>query len=231
MRISDEAIFQQQVTILDNQEAVLTQLTKQASTGKSLFFGSDAPQSISADLSIHTQIAVTTQVGSNLTNLSNELTSTDGALASLTNVLQNARSIAIGSATDVVNSTQLQDAAQQVDGLLQESVGLANTRFAGSFVFGGTSALSSSTVQTSGAPISSVTPLANNVQQTQLLPNGQSVPTNVTLQQAFNVNATNGSPSVFQTLINLRDALNGTRIVDQSAAQVNVPGTAIAPAT
>ncbi len=48
------------------------------------------------------------------------------------------------------------------------------------------------------------------------------VPTNVTLQQAFNLNAANGSPSVFEMLIRLRDTLDQGQTTDESTSQVNL---------
>lgn len=72
-----------------------------------------------------------------------------------------------------------------------------------------------------------MTSVGNNVQQVQQLPNGQTVPTEVTMQQAFNYQATDGSPDAFQTLINLRNTLQTGTIVDYSQSQVNVGGEAI----
>jgi flagellin-like hook-associated protein FlgL len=63
------------------------------------------------------------------------------------------------------------------------------------------------------------------------LPNGQLVPTNVTLQQAFNINAANGSPSVFQMLIRLRDTLDQGQTTNESSTQVNLSYHAVTAGT
>ena len=232
MRIATSTIYDSQTSSIDNLEAIYQQQGQELSTGKALNAPSDNPTVIAQDLAVRNDNAVTTQVGSNLTGLSNELTTVDGALSSLTSIMQSARSIAIQGASDTVTASQRQEMSTQVDQLLQEAVGLANTQYAGKYVFAGTDvATSQPLVQTNGSPITSVTSQGNNVQQTQQLPNGQQVTSNVTLQQAFNYGATNGSPDVFQVLINLRNTLANGTVVDQSQQQINVPGNAVTAAT
>jgi flagellar hook-associated protein 3 FlgL len=51
------------------------------------------------------------------------------------------------------------------------------------------------------------------------------------LQQAFNFNAADGSPDVFQTLIDLRNTLENPTIVSESASGVNKANTAFTAAT
>jgi flagellar hook-associated protein 3 FlgL len=228
MRIATSTVYDNQVSSIDNLVSQYQQYGNVLSTGKQLNAPSDDPTEIAQDLSIRTDNAVTTQVGKNLTNLSSELASVDGSLSSLTSVLQSARQLAIQGASGTITPQQQGEMANQVDQLLQEAIGLANTQYGGKYVFAGTNVPSSQPlVKGVGSPISSVVAQGNNVQQTHELPNGQSVPTGVTLQQAFNFGATDGSPDVFQMLITLRDTLAKNQIVDKSGQQVNLPGTAI----
>src|SRR5450755_4191415 len=60
-----------------------------------------------------------------------------------------------------------------------------------------------------------------------MLFNGRSFTLSPTLQQAFNYNATDGSPSVFDTLITLRDTLDNGLVTDQSAQAINHAGDVI----
>ncbi len=84
--------------------------------------------------------AVTTQIGQNLTGLNNLLSTTDSTLSSLTSMLQSARNLAIEGASDTITGTQRQSIGQQVNQLLQEAIGLANTQYDGKFIFSGTAA-------------------------------------------------------------------------------------------
>ncbi len=232
MRIATSTIYDNQTASIDNLAATYQQQGQQLSTGKSLNVPSDNPTVIAQDLAVRNDNSVTTQVGSNLTDLTNQLNAVDGSMSSLTNILQSSRSLAIEGASDTVTAAQRGAIATQIDQLLQESIGLANTQYAGKYVFAGTAVPTSQPlVKSSGSPISSVTSQGNLVQQVQQLPNGQTVSTNVTLQQAFNYGAADGSPDVFQTLINLRDTLANGSIVDQSQQALNLAGTAISSTT
>ena len=231
MRIATSTIYNDQTQSIDNLQALYQQQGQELSTGKALNVPSDNPTVIAQDLAVRTDAAVSTQIGSNLTNLNNELSTVDGALSSLTNILQSARQLAISAASQTNTPAQEQVIGTQVDQLLQEAVGLANTQYGGKYVFTGTSAATSiPPVQTNGNPISAVTAQTNDVVQEQGLPGGQQIAANVTLKQTFNFNAPDGSPDVFQTLITLRDTLQKGQVVDLSSQQVNLPGTAINPA-
>jgi flagellar hook-associated protein 3 FlgL len=232
MRIATSTIYEAQTASIDNLTAVYQQQGQELSSGKSLNVPSDNPTVIAQDLSVRADNAVQTQIGSNLSDLNSQLTTVDGALSSLSNILQSARNLAVEGASDTVNATQRQAIAQQIDQLLQETVGLANTQYNGKYVFGGTDTPTSiPLVQAQGSPAATVTSQGNIVQQTQELPNGTTVPTGVTLQQAFNFNSADGSPDVFQTLINLRDTLQNGSVVDESQQRVNLPATSVATTT
>jgi flagellar hook-associated protein 3 FlgL len=232
MRIATSTIFSNQTNAIDNLEATYEEEGQDLSSGIALNEPSDGPTIIAQDLAIRNDSAVTTQVGSNLTNLNSLLSTTDSTLSSLTSLLQSARSLAIEGASDSLSATQRQDIGTQVNQLLQQAIGLANTEYDGKYIFSGTAAVAGTSLVTAvGNPPTGVTSQANTVQQNERLPDGQLVPTGVTLQQAFNVDASNGSPSVFQMLITLRDTLDDGSVVDESSTQVNVPQRSVLPTT
>lgn len=232
MRIATSTMYDQQSTSIDNLFATYQTQGQQLSTGKSLNAPSDDPTVIAHDLSVRADNSVQTQLGKNYTDLANQLTTVDGALSNVTSALQSARNLAVEGASDTNNQSQRQDIATQVNQILNEVIGFANTQYNGKYVFAGTLVPSSTPlVQAQGSPPSSVTTQGNVVQQVEQAPNGTTVGTGVTLQQAFNVNSPDGSPSIFQTLINLRNALNNGSVVDESAAALNLRGTAITNAT
>src|SRR5579862_5111457 len=227
MRIATSTIYEQQVNAIDNLTAQEAMYGQQLSTGKQLNVPSDNPTQIAQDLSVRTDISVQTQVGQNLQNISGQLTTVDSALSNVTSVLQNARSLAVQAASDTNTPTQLQEIAIQVGQLLQESIGLANTQYAGTYVFAGTANPSSLPVTANLNSASVVNFIGNDVAQQQQLPNGQTITSSVTSQQAFNFNAADGSPSVFQVLRNLYNTLSNSTVNDESSVQVNVAGQAI----
>ena len=232
MRIATSTIYSNQTMAIENLESQYELQGQELSTGISLNEPSDDPTIIAQDLSVRNDSAVTTQVGQNLTGLNNLLSTTDSTLSSLTSLLQSARNLAIEGASDAITSSQRAQIGEQVNQLLQQAIGLANTQYDGKYIFSGTAAPpGSSLVQAVGNPPTAVTAENNIVQQNEQLPNGQLVPTNVTLQQAFNLDAANGSPSVFDMLIRLRDTLDNGETTDESSSQVNVSYQAVTSGT
>ncbi|HTX56526.1 MAG TPA: flagellin hook IN motif-containing protein [Candidatus Acidoferrales bacterium] len=232
MRIATSTIFSDQTLSIDNLESQYQLEGQELSTGISLNEPSDDPTIIAQDLSVRNDSAVTTQVGQNLTGLNNLLSTTDSTLSSLTSILQSARNLAIEGASDAITPAQRSEIGDQVNQLLEEAIGLANTQYDGKFIFSGTKAPAGTSLVTAvGNPPTSVQVANNIVQQSEELPNGQLVPTNVTLQQAFNLDASNGSPSIFDMLIRLRDTLEDGETTDESSSQINIADQSILPTT
>lgn len=234
MRISTSQIYEQQTFQIDNLNAQQVQFANELSTGKSVNVPSDDPGQIAQDIAFRTDITVQTQVGSNLSNAAQQMNSTDSALSNVTNVLQSARSLAIEAASDTITPAQQKDIAAQIQQLLQETVGFANTQYAGQYVFAGTASPTAVPVQLNSAPITTGSGYdgvihfsGNDATQSQVLPNGTSTATSLSLRQAFNFDAPDGSSDVFQVLQNLYNTLEGSQVVDQSSSQVNVPGQAV----
>ncbi len=231
MRIATSTVYDNQITQIDNLVAQQQQFGAEASSGIKLNVPSDDPAQIAQDLAVRTSIAQENQGSTNIQNASSQLTSVDGALSSLTSIMQSARSLAVQAAGGLQTPAQLQTIANQVNGLLQQAIGVANTQYSGKYVFAGTANPTSAPVSASGQPISSVTFSGNLSGQSERMYNGESVSTSVTLQQAFNFNAPDGSPDIFQTLINLRNTLTSGTVNSESAARVNAPNTAFTAAT
>lgn len=231
MRIATSTLYEQQAAAIDNLVATQQQYGQILSTGKQLNVPSDDPTQIAQDLSLRTTLAQDNQTSRNLQSSTAELTTVDGALSTLSDVMQKARAIAVQGASDTVNPAQQQVLAAQVDSLLNEAIGIANTQYAGKYVFAGTADPSSPPVQPGGQPVSSVVFSGNLSSQSQQFVDGQSIQTSVTLQQAFNYASPNGSPDVFATLITLRDTLAKGTVVDESSTAVNRVGQVVAPTT
>lgn len=227
MRIATSTIYDNQIATIDTLVAQQELYGTEASTGKQLLAPSDDPTEIAQDLALHTTIAQENQSTTNFQNAAAQLTTEDGALSSLTQIMQSARSLAVQAGGGIMNQAQLSGLATQVESLLQEAVGVANTQYAGSYIFAGTAAGSDAPVTANGSPISSVTFSGNSTPAAMKTANGETIPLGVTLQQAFNYNAPDGSSDVFQTLIDLRNTLTSGQIVSKSATGVNAPNQAM----
>jgi flagellin-like hook-associated protein FlgL len=227
MRIATSTVYTQQAMSIDNLETQYETQGQALSTGKSLNAPSDAPTQIAMDLSVRTTITVENQQTTNIQAATAQLTSTDSALANLTSILQSARQLATRGASDLLTPAERQDIGGQVDQYLQQAVAIANTQYGGSYLFAGSAQSLTAPVTTSGSPIAAVVFSGNQQTPAPMLFNGQSFTLSPTLQQAFNYKATDGSPSVFDTLITLRDTLDSGLVTDQSAQAINHAGDVI----
>jgi flagellar hook-associated protein 3 FlgL len=227
MRIATSTTYTQQAMAIDNLETQWQNQGQALSTGRSLNAPSDNPTQIAMDLTARTTITVENQQTTNIQAATAQLTSTDSALANLTSILQSARQLATRGASDLLTPAERKDIGGQVDQYLQQAVAIANTQYGGTFLFSGSVQSLTAPVTTSGSPISSVAFSGNEQTQAPMLFNGRSFTLSPTLQQAFNYKATDGSPSVFDTLITLRDTLDNGLVTDQSQQAINHGGDVI----
>jgi flagellar hook-associated protein 3 FlgL len=227
MRIATSTIYAQQTAAIDDQQTLYAQIGQNLSTGKQLNDPSDDPARIAQDLTLHTALDETNQQSTNVQNAVSELTTTDSALGGLTSVLQSARQLAVQGSTDTLTDQQRTALGNQIDQLLQQAIATGNTTYAGQYVFAGTTKTVTPPVQQQGNPIASVAFAGNQQVQGQLVYNGQEFALSTTFQAAFNYQSADGSPDVFQTLINLRNTLVNQTAVDQSAAAVNQAGSVV----
>jgi len=227
MRIATSSIYDNQTTSIDNLETEYQTLGNQLSSGISFSAPSDDPTAVGEDLSLRTTLAAEAQQTSDITSASNQLTSTDSALASLTSVLQSARSLAVQAASGTNSAAQLADMGTQATQYLQQAISIANTQYNGTYIFAGSANPTVAPVTAIGNPINGVSVAGNTEAEGQLLENGQTVTTSTSLQQAFNVDSADGSPSVFQALINLAQTLNNGTVYDESGTAINIPGQVI----
>ncbi|MDQ6930820.1 MAG: hypothetical protein M3126_09175, partial [Candidatus Eremiobacteraeota bacterium] len=186
MRIATSTLYEQQVNAINNQVVLQANLGNQLSTGRALNAPSDDPTHIAQDLNLSTTIGQENTTVTNVTDKTSELNTVDQALNSLTNVMQKARAIAVQGASDTLSLQQRQSLATQVDGLLTEAIGLANTQYGSQYVFAGTVTPTSAPVTATGSPTSAVSFNGNFQSQSQVFANGQSLPLSTSIQQAFN---------------------------------------------
>jgi flagellar hook-associated protein 3 FlgL len=227
MRIATSTIYDNQISSIDNLSAQYQTLGQDLSTGKSLNVPSDDPSQVSQDLTLTSTINAEDADASNATAAQNELTFTDTTLSSLTGLLQTARSLAVEGATDIIpNGTQRPLIGQQVAGLVNQALALANTQYGSKYLFGGSGSDTTAPITPLGDPPNGVAFTGNNQVRTELI-NGQEVEVGTTMQQAFNLSSTNGTPSVFTLLTTLRNTMDQEPASIQSQQPINVTGQVI----
>jgi flagellar hook-associated protein 3 FlgL len=227
MRISTTNLFDQQTFAIDNLMFTQSTLGNELSGGKKLIDPSDDPSQIAQDLQVRSTIADTTTSAQNTQQAGDELTEVDSTIGELTSALQSARQLAVKAASDVMDPSNKLGVANQVEQIIQQLVGLANTQYGGKYLFGGTNVAAVPPVATTGTPVTAVTFSGNEAQTGELYADGEQIGLSTTLQQAFNFNASDGSLNVFQVLINLRNTLNDSGPIVINSGGASVTGNAI----
>jgi flagellar hook-associated protein 3 FlgL len=137
MAISDLSLFTSMTAALDNTTANIQSIQQSLASGKQVVAPSDNPvnygeaQLLSAR---NSAIANDINTGQQVQGL---LTTADNALSEVGNWLNSATSIATQGADGTVSTAQMATMAGQVQSILQEVIGAANTQYAGAYMFSG----------------------------------------------------------------------------------------------
>jgi flagellar hook-associated protein 3 FlgL len=173
---------------------------QQVASGQKLNSLSDNPAAAASLVTLRMQSDSDTQYLQNITSLTGSLNVADSALSSV---------------VEALTTADLQALAQQVQGIQQEIMGLANTSYDGQYLFSGTA----TTTQPYVADASSASGVTYNgndhINSVEISP-GQAMPINLPGSQIFS-NATN---NVFQSLQDLYNALNTNGDIAGATAEV-----------
>jgi len=145
MRISTAWAQQLNINSMSNQQAKLTNLQQQLGTGLRVSTPADDPGAASRILDLDKTIAKTNQYQSNIATTRGRLNIEESALATSGGILDRARELTVQAMNGALNSSDRVAIKDEVDQLIQQLAGVANTQNAnGEFIFSG----DLSTVQT-----------------------------------------------------------------------------------
>jgi flagellar hook-associated protein 3 FlgL len=196
---------------------------QEMSTGKSVNNLSDNPAAAAALVGNDALTSENDQFLTNISDVQGTLQAASSALNNAGQILTTAITVGAQGANGTVSAADRQALAQQVQGLQQEMLSLANTTYQGVYVFGGTNVSAAPFAQDGSSP-SGVQYNGNSGVTSVEIAEGQSLQTNVAGNQLF----LNSSGSVFGALNDLANALttgNGIAAanteVQQAFAQLN----------
>jgi len=181
---------------LASQQATITTLDEQLSSGNSLLTPSDNPAAVADSIGYNRQIAQAASDQSNATIAQSWLGIGNQTANQVVDTLQSVNTTVLQALNSGSNNTQTySEMAQQVQGLMSQLVGLANTQYGNTAIFGGTAGVNQ--------PYSSAGAYSGNSQPfTISVGNGSPVAVSVPGDQMFG-GGTSGVQSVFTTLQNI----------------------------
>ena len=184
----------------------LTTSTEQLASGRSVNQLSDDPVA-AALVQNHDQAAADGQFLQNLSTLQSKYQVADSTLGNVVQALTRALSLGVEGANGTLTAANRQAIAGEVQGLLNQTVSLANTSYQGAFLFAGTKV--STQPFTLDTTANTVTYNGNSATTSVQLSDGNSINANLPGDQLFQ----NGSGSVTGALQDLYSALTtGTNI-------------------
>ena len=213
MRVTESNIAANFLNNINQTRERITVEQAQLATGKRVTKVSDDPQATDSILRLKSFLSANAQYQTNNAQAEADTEATESALNSFSDLLVNLKGI-LSQATNGAQTLNLQTYADQIDQLLGDAVGIANTKSNGRYLFGGTNTLqqpftlaadhSSVTVNPNGITGSIEVPINEGVNQT----------VNIDGQEAFQ------GTSIFDLMIEvknkLQSGLNPTS--DESAA-------------
>ena len=116
----------------------LAQLTQMASSGLKVSQPSDDPAAYASIVQRDAQISTVQARNSAATSAAGDLDLAGGVLNQATTLMEQVRALAVEGSSGTESAASLSNIAAQVDSLRQQLIGLANTKGANGYLFGGT---------------------------------------------------------------------------------------------
>lgn len=191
------------------------QAMQEVSSGQKLNSPSDNPAAVASLVNMRFESDSDTQYLQNISTLTGSLNVADTALSSVVEALTSAQSLGVEGANGTLNDQNRQAIAQQVQGIQQQVLDLANTSYNNQYLFSGTE----TTVQPYTADASAASGVSyngNNSTNSVQISEGQAMPINLPGSQIFSDSTNN----VFQSLQDLYSALTTNGDISGATAEV-----------
>ena len=122
---------------VDRIQSQINQAESEVSSGLKISQPSDAPDQLEGLMRIRADLARNTQVSTNLSEVKAETDTAEQSLSTATQLLDTVTSLGTQGANFTQTASSRQAMALQVQGILEQLVGLSNTTVQGRFVFSG----------------------------------------------------------------------------------------------
>lgn len=200
--------------LLQREQKQQTEALNQLSTGRSVNVASDGPAAESSFLQDSAQAMANDQYKSNINSLTSLLQTADSALGSVVSSLQRAITLGTEGATGTLGALDRKALANEILGIQDQILSLANTTYGSQYIFGGTETDTAPFVLDSST--NTVTYDGNSNTNTVKIGDSLSIQTNVAGDAIFT--------DVFTALQDLANALNSNDTDAVATANAEVQG-------
>jgi len=209
------------VDLLNQSQQDETNALRALSTGRRVCLPSDDPSAESAMVAENSRSASVDQYTASSESLKEVLNTADSTLSSVVTLLQRATTLGVeGANSATMNQTDLNSIANEISGIKDQMLSLANTSYAGQYIFGGT--VTGTAPYSADATIAGQVNYVGNDQQNRVqIGTGLSVAANLPGSSIFSQSASN----VFEALQSMVTALQSGDNAGITAAVTKI-GTA-----
>jgi len=209
MRITNNMLSRIFLLNLEKNATRLIQIQERLSTGRRINRPSDDPIGTTKALNLRLLEKQNEQYQRNIEDASSWLNFNDSALGDLQTALIRAKGIGVQGSDDTLNEEDRKALAQEVNQILEHILSMANSKFKGKYIFGGTETTTPPYAATRDGTTGEITAVASNPagldgEIIREIGPGVTISINISGNDVFTKDV-----DIFQTLIDLRDALNG----------------------
>lgn len=209
MRITNNMLSRIFLLNLEKSATRLIQIQERLSTGRRINRPSDDPIGTTKALNLRLLEKQNEQYQRNIEDASSWLNFNDSALGDLQTVLIRAKGVGVQGSDDTLNEEDRKALAQEVNQILEHILSMANSKFKGKYIFGGTETTTRPYTATRDGTTGEITAVASNPagldgEIIREIGSGVTISINISGNDVFTKDV-----DIFQTLIDLRDALNG----------------------
>ena len=138
MRISTTSFYENASGKISDLQSALATKQSQLASGKRILTPADDPVAAAAALEVSQADAVNTQFAANRGTAKNALSLQESTLGRYTDLLQNVKTLTVAAGNGALDDTQRKYLATQLQGNLDDMIGIANTRdSSGNYIFSG----------------------------------------------------------------------------------------------
>jgi flagellar hook-associated protein 3 FlgL len=222
MRI-DPNFVQGLVSALNQTQANEQTYTNEISSGTTVNSLSDNPVAAAQDYLLRSEISVNDSFVQSAGTMEGQLQVADSALGSVVSQLTSAISLATEGNNGTLDASDKQAVSNQLSGILNEVVSLANTSYQGQYIFSGSKTQTQAyTLDTATSP-ATVTYNGDGDILYSVTPSGQKIQTNLPGGQVFGTGSTGAIP----VLANLINDFNTGASAQTIATDIGNLGTAL----
>jgi flagellar hook-associated protein 3 FlgL len=205
------------VNLLDRAQQSANTASQELSSGRRINQPSDDPAAEAAMINENSRSVAVDQYTASSDSLTDVLNTANSTLSSVTTLLQRAVTLGVEGANSTMNQSDLNSIATEVAGIQSQMLSLANTTYAGQYLFAGTATGSAPYVADSSSP-NQIDYVGNSEQNKVQIGTGLSVLTNLPGSSIFSQSNAN----VFHALQSLVTALRSGDTSSVSTAETGV---------